>query len=204
VSFRRTIRRITPVFLATLISCSAYPSVDEWGLYYYQQDRMVKLITLDFSQLPNTPLGLASWVRGRYPMTIPEKTPLFVLYIKGAGSSETPKTAELMVKHIRLIELPPIGERTSYEGEVGMGITPVEDLQHKIFPYMLGNLLPKDKFLFRIAGELKHDHYYAIYFDTPYTAGWNFRVKLATPQLPDEYYEDIPDSADVAESPSSP
>jgi len=204
LSFLRAIRSVTLVFLATLISCSAYPPVDEWGLYYYQYDRLIKLITLDFSQLPGTPIGLASWIRNRYPMTIPEKTPLFVLYAKGADSREIPKTVEDMVRHIRLIELPPIGERTSYEGEVGMGITPVEDLQHKIFPYLLGRFLPKDKFLFHVSGELKHDHYYAIYFDAPYTAGWNFRVKLMTPQLPGEYYADIPDSAAVEDSSSSP
>ena len=160
---------------------------------------MIKLITLDFSELPDTPIGLKLWIRNRYPMTIPEKTPLFVLYAKGAAPGEIPKTVEDMTKHIRLVEIPPVGERRSYEGEVGMGITPVEDLQHKILPY--GRLLPKDKFLFHVSGELKHNHYYAIYFDAPYTAGWNFRVKLTTPRLPNEYYAEIPDSAAAEDSP---
>ena len=78
-----------------------------------------------------------------------------------------------------------------------MAINPVEAVQHKIFPCMLGNLLPEDKFLFRIEGKLKHDHYYAIYVGAPYTAGWNFHVRLSTPQLPSAYYEGIPDSAQV-------
>ena len=197
--FRRAIRKIVPL-LALSVSCSAYPSVDEWGLYYYQQDRMVRTITLDFSRFHTTSIGLASWVRGQYPLTVPEESPMFVLYTGGAGAEEVPKTVELMIEHIRLMELPPIGERQSYEGEVAMGITPVEDLQHKIFPYMLGKLLPEDKFLFRIEGKLKHDHYYAIYFDAPYRAGWNIHVKLSTPQLPSEYYEGVPDSAQAGDS----